>query len=120
MGILRKYYRHILIGMSSGILNGLFGAGGGSVVVPAMEKFLKTEEKHAHATAIAVILVMSAVSSYFYIRSGNFNFGLWLPVTLGGVAGGAAGAALLSKISVRLLKIIFGTVIVITAAKMIF
>ena len=41
-------------------------------------------------------------------------------VIIGGVAGGAAGAALLSKISVRLLKIIFGTVIVITAIKMIF
>ena len=60
----KKYYRHISIGLVSGILNGLFGSGGGCIVVPAMEKFLKMDEKKSHATAIAVILVMSAVSSF--------------------------------------------------------
>lgn len=120
MEFLKKYNRHILIGLVSGVLNGLFGAGGGSVVVPAMELFLKMEEKKAHATAIAVILVMSAVSSFFYIRGGYFDFKLWLPVTIGGIFGGAAGAGVLSRISVRWLKIIFGAVIVVTAVKMIF
>ena len=44
-----------MIGVTSGVLNGLFGAGGGCVVVPAMEKFLDMDEKKSHATAIAVI-----------------------------------------------------------------
>ena len=35
-----KYKKEILIGLSAGILNGIFGAGGGCVVVPALEKFL--------------------------------------------------------------------------------
>lgn len=120
MRFFKKYYRHISIGLVSGILNGLFGSGGGCIVVPAMEKFLKMDEKKSHATAIAVILVMSAVSSFFYIRGGYFDYKIWIPVTLGGIAGGAAGAAILSKISVRWLKIVFGTVIGITAFKMIF
>ncbi len=120
MKFIKKYHRHILIGLISGILNGLFGAGGGSVVVPAMVKFLKTEQKKAHATAIAIILVMSAISSFFYIRNGYFDFGLWLPVTLGGVIGGMVGAKVLDKISVKWLKIIFGSVILITSFKMIF
>ncbi|MBQ7109122.1 MAG: sulfite exporter TauE/SafE family protein [Clostridia bacterium] len=117
---LKKYKGHILIGLISGILNGLFGAGGGSVVVPAMEKFLGTEEKKAHATAIGVIFMMSVVSSVFYIRGGYFDFKIWLPAAIGGVAGGMLGAKLLSKISVKWLKIIFGGVIVVTAVKMIF
>ncbi len=120
MKFIKKYNRHILIGLLSGLLNGLFGAGGGSVVVPAMVKFLNIEQKKAHATAIAIILVMSAVSSIFYIRGGYFDFKLWLPVTMGGVVGGTIGAKLLSKISVRWLKIIFGSVILVTAYKMIF
>lgn len=120
MGKIKEYSRHILIGVISGILNGLFGSGGGCVVVPAMELMLKMDAKKSHATAIAVILVMSLVSSFFYVRSGYFDFGLWLPVTIGGIFGGALGAKLLSKISVRWLKIIFGGVIIVTAAKMIF
>ena len=117
---IKKYTRHILIGAVSGILNGLFGSGGGCVVVSAMELMLKMDAKKSHATAIAVILVMSTVSSFFYIRNGYFDFGLWVPVTIGGIFGGTVGAGLLSKISVRWLKIIFGGVIIITAFKMIF
>lgn len=117
---MKKYYRHILIGLVAGVLNGLFGAGGGSIAVPAMEIFLKTDEKKSHATAIAIILMLSAVSSFFYIRRGFFDFNLWIPVTIGGIAGGLAGAALLNKISKRLLKIIFGSLIMATAVKMFF
>lgn len=118
--LLKKYARYAAIGLVSGAFNGLFGAGGGCVVVPAMEKFLGLGEKKSHATAIAVIFLMSVVSSVLYIRGGWFDFSLWLPVTLGGLVGGAAGAKLLSKISVRWLKIVFGSVIIVTAVKMIF
>lgn len=115
----KKYWKHIVIGVVCGVLNGLFGAGGGSIVVPAMEKFLDMDEKKSHATAIGIILLMSLVSSFLYIRNGYFDFHLWWMVTLGGVVGGLIGANVLSKISKRWLKIIFGGVIIITAVKMV-
>lgn len=114
----QHYLRQVIIGLLSGVLNGLFGAGGGSAVVPAMEYFLKMEEKRAHATAIAIILVMSVVSAFVYVRAGHFDFGLWVPVTIGGVAGGLVGAKALSKIPKRWLNILFGAVIIVTALKM--
>lgn len=117
---MKKYWTHIIIGLISGVLNGLFGAGGGSVVVPAMEQFLKMDEKKSHATAIAVILVLSLVSMVFYLIRGYFDFGLWKTVTVGGVIGGFAGAKLLGKIPKHWLKILFGAVIMGTAVKMIF
>ena len=120
MKFIKKYIKHIIIGLISGVLNGLFGAGGGSIVVPAMEAFLDIDEKKSHATAIAIILLMSIVSSYFYIRNGFFDLKLWIPVTAGGIAGGLLGAKVLSKIPVKWLKIIFGSVIVITAFKLVF
>lgn len=118
--LIKKYITHILIGLFGGVLNGLFGAGGGSVVVPAMEKFLNMESKRAHATAIAIILLMSLVSSFLYIKNGYFDMPLWTKTAAGGVIGGAVGAAVLARISVKWLKIIFGAVIIVTAVKMIF
>ena len=116
----KKHWKEIAIGLATGVLNGLFGAGGGSVVVPAMEKFLKIDEKQSHATAILVILMMSVVSSVFYIRAGFFDLKLWLWVSAGGVLGGFVGARLLKKIPKRWLKIGFGGVILVTAFKMVF
>jgi len=118
--LLKKYFKEIIIGLSTGVLNGLFGAGGGSVLVPLMEKFLGVEEHEAHATAIPVILLMSAVSSFLYIKKGFFDFRIWLFVSIGGLAGGFVGAKFLKKVPKKWLKIGFGGVICITAIKMIF
>lgn len=118
--MLKKYRKEIIIGLITGLLNGLFGSGGGSVVVPAMEKFLDIDEKKSHATAIAIILMMSIVSSIIYISRGFFNFKIWLFVSIGGLAGGFVGAKLLGKIPKKWLKIIFGVVICVAAVKMIF
>jgi uncharacterized membrane protein YfcA len=116
----KNFFKKLLIGFGTGILNGLFGAGGGSVLVPLMEKFLQIDEYSAHATAIPVILIMSVVSSFLYLRKGFFNFGIWVFVSAGGLIGGLVGAKLLKKVPKKWLKIGFGTVICITAIKMIF
>lgn len=115
-----KYKKEIAIGLAAGVLNGLFGAGGGSVIVPALEKFLGMPQKRAHATAVGIVLALSGVSFIIYFIRGQFSLGLWLPVTAGGFLGGFLGGALLGKISGRALKIIFGAVIILTALKMIF
>lgn len=117
---MKKWFKQIAIGLVSGLLNGLFGAGGGSVVVPAMEMFLDIDSKQSHATAIAVILLLSAVSSFFYLSNGFFDIKLWIPVTIGGMAGGLVGAKALARISKSNLKIIFGSIIMVTALKLIF
>ena len=117
---MKKWLKQILIGLVTGLLNGLFGAGGGSIVVPAMELFLDIDPKQSHATAIAVILLLSSVSSFFYLRNGFFDFKLWVPVTVGGMAGGLVGAKVLTRISKSSLKIVFGGIIMTTALKLIF
>ncbi|MBQ9757484.1 MAG: sulfite exporter TauE/SafE family protein [Clostridia bacterium] len=117
---MKKYLKPVTIGFTTGILNGLFGAGGGSVLVPLMEKFLKIDEHKSHATAIPVILLMSAVSSFLYVKRGFFDFRIWLFVSIGGVVGGFWGAKFLKKVPKKWLKIGFGAIICVTAAKMIF
>lgn len=115
-----NFFKTALIGLAVGLCNGLFGSGGGTVVVPAMEKFLGMEEHKSHATAIAIILPLTIVSAILYIYKGFFDFSLAWKVSLGGIAGGAIGAILLKKISPPLLRKIFGVFIIAAAVRMVF
>ncbi len=105
------------IGFAAGILNGLFGAGGGIIVVPLLEH-TGIEAKKAHATSIAIILALSIVSSVFYYIQGKLVFGeiIWYLPT--GLLGAILGAFLLKKISNHLLRRIFGGMMVLSAVRL--
>jgi uncharacterized membrane protein YfcA len=117
---IRKYLKHALIGIVTGVANGLFGSGGGTIAVPAMVHFLGTEEHKAHATAISVILPLTVVSSVFYISKGYVDWGLTIKVILGGMIGGYIGARLLSKCPDKLLRKIFAVFMAAAGIRMIF
>jgi len=102
-----KYLKYAVIGLITGIANGLFGSGGGTIAVPAMVHLLGAQEHKAHATAISVILPLTVVSSLYYISNGYADWGLTLKVVSGGLAGGYIGARLLSVCPENLLRKIF-------------
>lgn len=107
------------LGFASGILNGLFGAGGGVVVVPMLEKF-GIPAKKAHATSIAIILPASLISAVLYFINGNLDLmgaAAYLPT---GLIGAGIGALLLKKISVKWLKLIFALIIIAGAVRILF
>ena len=110
----------MLIGAVSGFINGLFGAGGGMIVVPMLIKFLKFKTKDAHATAILIILPLSIVSGLLYLSFGNFNLGIGGAVSIGVVVGGAIGAILLSKISSKWVGVIFSVLMAVAGVKLAF
>ena len=108
----------IVAGVITGFLNGLFGGGGGMVLVPLLTKTMDIEVKKAHATAIMVILPLSVLSSLFYLFSGNFQLNIGLPVTVGVIFGGIAGALLLKIITPQKVSTIFYIVMAIAGLKM--
>lgn len=108
-----------ILGIVTGFANGFFGAGGGTILVPGMERFLKVEVHKAHATAIAVILPLSVISAVIYAFKINIPWSTLIYVSIGGIAGGYAGARILSKFSGKWLHIIFGGFMIIAAAKMV-
>ena len=110
----------LLTGLIAGLINGLFGGGGGMIVVPMLIKFLNCEQKKAHATAILIILPLSIVSGLFYTSFGMTNSMVLLPTTIGVTIGGALGAFLLKKISNKWLTIIFSCLMAFAGFKMIF
>jgi len=109
-------FTFILIGLAAGMLNGLFGAGGGLAAVPLLVKS-GLEPKKAHATSVAVMVPLSAISLMFYIQ-GGFAVTDALIFIPGGIAGAAAGSFLLKKMSNTLLRRIFGAVMIISAIRL--
>ena len=108
----------IMIGVVSGFINGLFGAGGGMVVVPMLIRLLKFKTKQAHATAILIILPLSLVSGLLYLSFGNFNATVGIPTSIGVILGGIVGAFLLSKISSKWIGTIFSVLMAAAGVKM--
>ncbi len=102
-----KRFRVLLTGICTGTANGLFGGGGGTVAVPAMEKLLDYKVKESHATAIAMILPSSFVSLLVYSSYGNLEWKSSLFTMIGSVFGGTAGALLLSRINPKITRWIF-------------
>ena len=108
-----------LVGMVTGFANGLFGSGGGTLLVPALQKFFKIETHKSHATALSVMLPLSVLSAFIYVRGDAVDWQVVLWVTVGGVPGGFVGAMLLSKISSKWLHRIFGGFMIAAAIRMI-
>lgn len=108
------------IGLITGFVNGLFGSGGGTLVVPALVFLLGMLDYKAHATAISIILPLSVVSTFIYLRNNVIELNIALITVLGGVIGSFLGAKLLKKVPTPILRKIFGSVIIITAIRMIF
>lgn len=114
-----KIIKYILIGIIAGILNGFFGSGGGSVVVPALVFLLGIEDHKAHATAIAIILPLTVVSSIFYIKANFVDLPLTIKTALGGIIGGYIGAKILEFIPKEVLRITLGVFMIIAAIRMV-
>ena len=105
------------IGLCAGFLNGLLGAGGGIVIVFGLRKLLKgrlKDERSIYPTAIAVMLPLSLLSVWQYARAGSLELTHLGWLILPAIAGGAVGALLLHRLSVKALSRIFAAVVLVS------
>lgn len=118
MRLKKKSFKGMLTGLLTGGINGLFGGGGGMVVVPLLKNMLGYEEKHAHATAILVIAPVCAASAVTYIVNGYFAADVVIPAAIGSVAGGLLGALLLNKLPEFIVNAVFIAVMLVAGVRM--
>ena len=104
---MRKKWWGVLGGLGAGVINGLLGAGGGMVVVPLLSA-MGVRGKRSHATALMVIVPLSAVSAVLYIVQGRVGFADALPWLPGSLLGAYLGSRLMPKIATGWLKLLFG------------
>lgn len=115
-----KWLTAAVSGAICGTLNGFFGSGGGVAAVLLLKKMYGCDTKTAHATAIAVILPLSAVSIIIYLTNGKIPLMPALYTSIGGIFGGLVGAVLLKKLKSKWITKIFGILMMAGAVRMFF
>jgi hypothetical protein len=104
----------------AGALSGLLGIGSGAVKVLAMDQAMHIPFKVSTTTSNFMIGVTAAASAGVYLSRGYIDPGLAMPVMLGVLAGSLLGARILVNTKTRLLRMVFGLVIVVLAGEMIY
>lgn len=108
------------IGTAGGAFSGLFGIGGGSVIVPLLVLWLGYEQKEATGTSLAAIIVIGSIAACAQALYGNVDLWLGLAISVPAVAGVVAGTALQQRISDRAVAFAFVVLLVVSAAVLIF
>jgi len=80
----------LLAGLGAGIVNGLFGAGGGMVLVPLLSLLTSIDEREIFGASIAIILPICIVSIISTAVAGTLCWQEALPYLIGSAAGGLA------------------------------
>jgi uncharacterized protein len=107
------------IGTLAGLFSGLFGVGGGSVIVPLLILWLGYEERSATATSLAAIIFIAAFGAAVQGLYGNVNVLDAVLVGVPAVGGVVIGTWLQQRMQTRSISLLFAAVLVASAIELI-
>lgn len=107
------YVYAALIGLLSGVTSGLFGVGGGIIMVPAMIRLMKLDIKTAIGTSLAVMVMSATMGAVKHHHLGHVNWKIALAIIPVAVAMSFGGAWLTQHLSSDTLKRAFGGLLVL-------
>src|SRR6185436_16990872 len=109
----------LAIGVVAGVLSGLFGIGGGIVIIPSLIFFAKFHTKLAIGTSLgAMLLPVGLLGAYAYYQTGNVNIKASLLIGLGLSLGAYGGARLAQVLAGATLQRMFAVLLVIMAVRL--
>ncbi|MFT3875946.1 MAG: sulfite exporter TauE/SafE family protein [Propioniciclava sp.] len=88
----------LLVGVAGGLLSGMFGIGGGTIIVPALVLWLGMQQKLAAGTSVAAILPTAVVGATSYALQGHVDWIAALCIAAGVIGGAQVGTLLLAKL----------------------
>jgi uncharacterized membrane protein YfcA len=106
------------VGLLAGFLAGLFGVGGGILIVPGLVIAAHMSQRLAHGTSLAAVVPISIASVLSYTAHGNVDWYIALWLAIGAVVGAVIGTRLLHVLPQRTLAIIFIAVLVASALRL--
>jgi Predicted permeases len=111
----------ITIGVVAGILSGMFGIGGGVIIVPALIYLCGFGQLKAQGTSLAILLPPVGILAFIeYYKKGQVNLHAGILICIFLVIGSVFGAKIANNIPVSVLKKCFGIVMTLISLKMIF
>ena len=107
-----KKYGSAIAGAAAGAVNGLFGAGGGMVLVPLLTALTDIEEDEIFPSSISIILPICAVSLAFAAFQSGLPWKQAFPYLIGSAAGGILAGIFGKKIPTTWLHRVLGVLII--------
>src|SRR6185295_14538162 len=107
-----------IIGLIGGVSSGLFGIGGGIVMVPAMVYFLNLNIKTAVGTSLIVIIPTAITGSYKHFQLGNIDWRVAAALVPLAMVGGFVGAVLTQALPAVTLKKMFGGIMIVAGVRL--
>jgi uncharacterized protein len=108
----------MVIGTLAGLFSGLFGVGGGSVIVPLLILWLGYEERSATGTSLAAIVFIAAFAAAVQAAYGNVRVLDGLLVGVPAVGGVILGTWLQQRLDVRAISLLFAVVLLASAVEL--
>ena len=106
------------IGLSAGVLSGLFGVGGGIVMVPAMVLLAAMTQQRASASSLAAIVPIAAVGALIFGGADSVDLPAAAILIVGSLIGVQIGARLMARVGDDRLRIGFAMLMIAIAVTM--
>lgn len=116
-----QFSAFLLTGLAGGVLSGLFGIGGGIIVIPMLVLLFGMSQHVAQGTTLALFVPpVGILAAWTYYREGFVDLKVAGLLCIGFFVGGLLGAKLATLVSGIFLKRLFGCIMLLIALKMIF
>lgn len=112
--------RIALVGLAAGLLSGMFGVGGGILIVPGLVLVAKMDQRIAHGTSLAAVLPISVASFLTYLSHDHVDWPVAMWLAIGAVTGAVLGTKLLHLLPHTTLALSFAALLLVTAARLFF
>ena len=112
--------RVVAVGFAAGLLSGMFGVGGGILIVPGLMWVATMEQRRAHGTSLAAVLPIALSGLVTYVANDHVNLGVAGALIAGSLIGTLLGTAWLARAPKRTLSLAFAAVLVVSAVRLLF
>ena len=110
--------RPVLLGMVAGFVSGMFGVGGGVIVVPGLVVWMSLDQRTASGTSTATIVASAAAAALFLSSRGAVDWAAAAWIFLGAGFGAYFGARNLSRVPEKWLTRTFAVVMLVAAIRL--
>lgn len=111
----------VLLGVVAGVMSGIFGIGGGLIIIPVLIYFFGFSQHQAQGTTLAIMIPpVGLLAAWVYYKNGYINIPIALYVCAGFIIGGFIGAKCATGLPNDIMTKLFGVFLLLVSVHMIF